>query len=102
MDVRSKELAPYISFIRDYTATINLPEEGYKKALSDLRQAAIDQANFEAQQKAKEPKADQLIEWINSAKISRPPFEDELTAEIIKKLSDWKQWAIKQVNLKSK
>jgi hypothetical protein len=102
MDVRSKELAPYISFIRDYTATINLPEEAYKKALSDLRQAAIDQANFEAQQKAKEPKADQLIEWINSAKISKPPFEDELTAEIIEKLSNWKQWAIKQVNLKSK
>lgn len=102
MDVRSKELAPYISFIRDYNITINLPEDGYKKALAELRQAAIDQAKFEAEQKAKEPVADQLIEWINSAKISKPPFEDELTAEIIKQLSNWKQWAIKKVKSKSK
>ena len=63
---------------------------------------AIDQAKFEAEQKAKEPVADQLIEWINSAKISKPPFEDELTAEIIKQLSNWKQWAIKKVKSKSK
>lgn len=102
MDVRSKELAPYISFIRDYNTTINLPEDAYKKALADLRQAAIDQAKFEAEQKAKEPVADQLIEWINSAKINRPPVENELTAEIIKRLSGWKAWAIKEVKSKSK
>lgn len=102
MDVRSKELAPYISFIRDYNATINLPEDGYKKALAELRQAAIDKAKFEAEQKAKEPLADQLIEWINSAKIPRPPVENELTAEISEKLYNWKLWAIKQVKLKSK
>lgn len=101
IDVRSKELAPYISFIRDYNTTINLPEDAYKKALADLRQAAIDQAKFEAEQKAKEPVADQLIEWINSAKISRPPVENELTAEIIKRLSGWKAWAIKEVKSKS-
>lgn len=102
MDVRSKELAPYITFIRDYNSTINLPEEAYKKALVELSQAAINQAKFEAEQKAKEPVADQLIEWINSAKISRPPVDNELTAEIIKRLSGWKAWAIKEVKSKSK
>jgi chaperonin cofactor prefoldin len=40
--VREKELAPYIIYIRDYDKMINLNEDEYQKELSEIRQAAID------------------------------------------------------------
>ena len=50
---RTKELRPYIVYIRDYNKTLNLPEEEYQKELADLNTAAMEQIKFDAKEKAK-------------------------------------------------
>lgn len=50
--VRIVELKPYIVFIRDYTAMLNMDEEEYQKELSDIKTGAEQQWEYDRQQAA--------------------------------------------------
>ena len=53
---RNKELRPYIQFIRDWNKLLNMDEEAYKKAFSDIDRGAREHYKYEAERKAKEEK----------------------------------------------
>ena len=50
---RASEMRPYIVYIRDYDAMIEMSDEDYKKALSDVDRAHKEQVKYEAEQQAK-------------------------------------------------
>lgn len=49
---RVSELKPYIVFIRDYTAMLNMDEEAYQKELSDIKIGAEQQWEYDREQAA--------------------------------------------------
>ena len=51
---RSKELQPYIVFIRDYNSLINKSESEYQAEFSDIKKGAKDHWEFEESERAKE------------------------------------------------
>lgn len=48
---RNAELKPYIVFIRDYNAMLDMDEEKYKKELYDIKIGAVEHYKHEAEQK---------------------------------------------------
>lgn len=81
---RNNELRPYIVFIRDYTKTLELSEEDYKKELTDLKRAAKEQIEFEVQQKA-EAEAERKEQ---ESKDKAAQIERDKAAATAKKLQD--------------
>lgn len=56
---REDDLQPYITFIRDYSKMIKLPEKEYQKELKDTKRAANDQWEYDRKEKEKEYKIQQ-------------------------------------------
>jgi hypothetical protein len=50
---RNTELRPYIAFIRDYQAVLDMNEDDYQNELKVLNQAAMDQAKHDEEQRKK-------------------------------------------------
>jgi hypothetical protein len=79
---RSAEMQPYLIFIRDYSAMINLQESEYQKELSEIKQAAKlhyeSEAKKEAERKAIEGKARKEAE---KAAIERAKLLAEIKAK---------------------
>lgn len=55
-DKRAEELKPYIVFIRDYNALIELPEKEYKSEFADIKRGAELQWKFDEETKLAEQK----------------------------------------------
>jgi len=55
-ETRNMELRPYIVFIRDYNKMLALPEAEYKKELSDVKEAAKLQWEFDAKEERRKAK----------------------------------------------
>lgn len=79
INIRNKELQPYIQFIRDYAKMIALPENEYKNELKEVKKGAEDQWEFQRQ------------EQINQAKIKAD--QDKREAELKRKEEKVKQEA---------
>lgn len=58
---RNEELRPYIIFIRDYPAMLDLLEEDYTNELNNLKRAAADHAEHERKKAADAAKAEEII-----------------------------------------
>lgn len=87
--IRSKELHPYIMFIRDYNKLLNMDEAEYKKELHDIDRGARDHYAYEAKKKieieaaeakaAEERKANE--EKLRLERLQREKIEAELKAK---------------------
>jgi len=112
LEARNKELRPFIVFIRNYDKVLNLPDNEYVKALSDIKKGAElqweDDRNQEAKRQeeensklllAKAPKKEKLSAWIESLALFAPSGEesDLLVRNILSKFDGFKKWAKSEV-----
>lgn len=78
---RTKDLQPYIVFIRDYNGLISKPEKEYQKEFTDIKKGAEEQWKFDREEEAKKVKekeeADALLE---KERLKNKETQDKLDA----------------------
>ena len=62
LEKRTKELQPYIVFIRDYNGLISKSEKDYKKEFSDIKKGAEDHWEFERKEQLRKQKEEEQAE----------------------------------------
>ncbi len=81
---RNTELRPYIAFIRDYQAVLDMNEDDYQNELKVLNQAAMDQAKHDEEQRKKKEEEDAKI----SQRLAEQQREKDRIAAENKRLAD--------------
>jgi len=84
-EVRVKELAPFIIFIRDYEKMINMVESDYRKELTEIEEGARQHYAFEAKKEIERRKLERArkeaeVKMLEQAKKDRKRIEAERQA----------------------
>lgn len=87
---RVEKLSPYIVFIRDYEGLLSKSEEDFNKDFVELHNAAVEQANYDAQVKAdKEAQEKKETERIAAENIAKEEAKKLAKAPVRKQLNVW-------------
>lgn len=87
--VRNDKLRPYISFIRDYNAVLEMSEADFNKELDKLNKAFLEQQKFENEQRSKAEEAKKAAEAEEARlKALESGPDKELIEDFMKKLED--------------
>lgn len=87
--VRNDKLRPYISFIRDYNAVLEMNEGDFNKELDKLSKAFLEQQKFEDEQRVKAKEAAKAAEAEEARiKALESGPDKELIEDFMKKLQD--------------
>jgi colicin import membrane protein len=81
LSYRNQKLAPYIAYIRDYDKVLSLTDADFEKELTSLNKQAMDQIEFEKEQKAKaEAEERRMQEELRLNREKQAKLEAELKA----------------------
>lgn len=86
---RSRELQPYIMFIRDYSDLINKGEDEYRKQFEEIKKGAEDHWEYERKEQIRKQKEEELkeqerkhqLELLNKQREENQKIADELKAK---------------------
>lgn len=74
---RNKEMKPYMAFIRDYPAMLELDKESYQKELTDVKKAYASQEQYKAEEREKQEAQHQKIFKIRCNRLKEVGFDSD-------------------------